>query len=264
MEKKELWLALSALGLAVSTAAIAAPEKAGVASKVNPVVEGQIKSEESRVIFVGSDIFRDETIRTGETGQTHLMFLDQSSLSMGPDSELAIDEFVYEPKSNKGAITLSSAKGLLRFVGGAASKTGDVTVRTPLGNLGIRGAVVVIDIPGGGGDVTAYLLYGDELKGSSHSTGVTKSVKANEHYVILKTDGRIETGPIPPARLPEILDALSGPKSAPPPKGRAVKLPENYSGWLRQLSNQDSMEQIQTDENINTELMNRDIDSLAS
>ncbi len=265
MEKKELWLALSALGIA-ATSAVAAPEKAGVASKINPAVEAveQLAATGSRVLFVGSDIFREELIRTDAAGQAHLLFLDQSSLTVGPNSELVIDQFVYDPKTNSGDLTMSAAKGVLRFVGGALSKTGDVTIKTPIGNLGIRGAVVLIDLEGDDGSVTACILYGNELSGTIPDSGVSKTVRGHEQCIILTPDGRIETSPLPTARLREMLTALQGPESDSPPTGNEVTLPDNYKGWLRQLAAQEKMDRWRDSEEFNADVLNRDIDDLAS
>lgn len=265
MNKKELMAALSALGVAAAaTTTATVPEQIGVASKVNTAVEGQVPAGASRVLFVGSDIFRNETIRTDASGQTHLMFLDQSSLTMGSNSELVIDHFVYDPKTNSGELSMSATKGILRFVGGALSKSGDVTVKTPLGNLGIRGAVVLIDIDKNGGDVTACILYGNELSGTIPGSGITKTVQEHEQCVILTPDGQIKTEPLSSPQLQKMLSALQGSPSDSPPTGREVTIPDNYSGWLRELAKQDAWDRMLDDERLNTEVFNRDIDELAS
>ncbi|MEN8190601.1 MAG: FecR domain-containing protein [Thermodesulfobacteriota bacterium] len=267
MEKKELWLALSALGVAATsaTSAAAATEQAGVASKVNPAVEAidQISTKGSRVIFVGNDVFRGETIRTDAKGQTHLVFLDQSSLTVGPKSEIVIDHFVFDPKTNSGDLTMSATKGVLRIVGGALSKTGKINVKTPIGNLGIRGAVTLIEVLEDG-TTTAYFLYGVELTGTVSASGLTRTVRQHEQSLTITPDGRIEIAPISVGRLKKILLVLQGPKNAPPPKGQNVPLPDNYKGWLRELANQNEDDRGREDEERHIGMGNRDIDDLAS
>lgn len=267
MKKKELWLALSALGVAATTTntALAVPEQIGVVNKANVAVEGQVSPDTaSRVLFVGSDVFRDETIRTDASGQVHLMFLDQSSLTIGPNSELVIDHFIYDPETNRGDLSISAAKGILRFVGGALSKKGNVTVKTPLGNLGIRGAVVLIDIATKSGEVSGCILYGNELKGTSSESNITKVVAEQEQCVILSPDGSVKTEFITSDRLQQMLSALQGPASDTPPVGHEVTLPENYRKWLRELARQESWDRILADEKFNADILNRDIDNLAS
>lgn len=266
MKKKELWMALSALGVAATTSStVVATEQIGVVNKANVAVEGQVsQNTASRVLFVGSDVFRDETIRTDASGQVHLMFLDQSSLTIGPNSELVIDHFIYDPETNSGDLSISAAKGVLRFVGGALSKKGHVTVKTPVGNLGIRGAVVLVDIASDSGEVSGCILYGNELKGTNTESNITKTVKEHEQCVILTPDGKVKTEFITSQRLQQMLSALQGPASAAPADGQELSLPENYRKWLRELARQDSWDRILDDERANADILNRDIDNLAS
>ncbi len=267
MDKKKLWLTLSALSIATSstTLALSAPEQVGVVNKANVAVKGQVAQNSSKVLFVGSDVYHNETIRTDKTGQVHLMFLDQSSLTIGPNSKVVIDSFVYDPKTNDGHLSISAARGILRFVGGALSKKGNVSIKTPVGNLGIRGAVVLIEIAQDGSMARAFLLYGDELKGTAAQSNATQSVKEHEDGIILSIDGTIRTEHISADMLQQLLAALQGPLSSSTPSGgRQVNLPDNYSEWLRELSRKDTRDSLHRDEQFNINSINRDIDNLAS
>ncbi|MCP5114674.1 MAG: hypothetical protein GY953_27920, partial [bacterium] len=236
--KKELWIALSALAAAVP-AADAGTEagRAGVAATVNPAVEGKLGSTKARVLFVGSDVFRDETIRTDVAGLTHLLFLDQSSLTIGPNSELVIDRFVFDPETSLGELSLSATKGVLRFVGGSLSKSGKISVNTPLGTLGIRGGVALVESKGLEGDTTACLIYGESLKGTHAISGASGAVTEHERCLRLTTGGAVEEfGPIDPDWLESKLAALQGPDDGERQTGRQVPLPADFSGWLRELA----------------------------
>jgi hypothetical protein len=262
VKKKELWLALSTLGVVASAATngIAAPEHIGVVGKSNVSVEGQAPEHASRVMFVGSDVFRNETIRTDGSGLAHLLFLDQSSLTVGPNSELVLDHFIYDPETKQGELSLSAAKGVLRFVGGALSKKGNVTIKTPVGNLGIRGAVVLIDVQKDGGEVSGCFLYGNNLTGTTSGTNISKTVNSHEQCVILTPDGQIRTEPVSSDKLEQMLGALQGPPSATSSAGREVALPNNYSAWLRELTSQQAGDRILDIERFNDDALNRDID----
>jgi hypothetical protein len=58
---------------------------------------------------------------------------------------------------------MALGRGLMRFVGGFLSKTGSVSVRTPTALLGIRGAIVLIEVAPDSGRTTATLLFGDHV-----------------------------------------------------------------------------------------------------
>ncbi len=263
MDKKELWLALGALGMAAPAMDVAsAPERAGVAGNLNPQVQGKIEGEEARVLFVGSDIFRNEVIRTGDKGVVHLMFLDQSSLTVGPNSELVIDRFVYDPDSGAGELTLSATKGVLRFVGGALSKSGKVDINTPVGSLGIRGAITIIEIAQTDGTTTLYLLYGEEASATSLISNITQAVQENEHAVRLTPDGGVEVfGPLEEADLDALILSLQGPDSDDPPDPQRVTLPSNFNEWLELLVGEETQDDTDSDESANADYENRDSDS---
>src|SRR5262249_40469223 len=91
-----------------------------------------------------------ERIHTTPAGSTQLLFTDKSSMSIGPNTDIVIDEYVYDPNANKGHMLVSLTKGALRFVGGQLSHQGEATITTSAATIGIRGGTVsVIQGPDG-------------------------------------------------------------------------------------------------------------------
>ena len=86
------------LMLGAGGAALAQDTEIGVTAAVNPEVRGTPPSQEQRLLVVGTNVFSDERVVTGEKGQTQMLFVDQSALTIGPNSDLVLDEFVYDPK----------------------------------------------------------------------------------------------------------------------------------------------------------------------
>src|SRR5258705_2997756 len=74
-----------------------------------------------------------------------MLFLDGSALTVGPNSDVVLDEFVYDPSTETGKLAVSATRGVLRLVGGKISKTEPVTLRTPTATLGIRGGIAIYD-----------------------------------------------------------------------------------------------------------------------
>ena len=114
----------------------------GTTAAVNPATTGTPPGQGTRTLFIGTNVFFKERIATSVTGQTQLLFLDASSLTVGPNSELVLDEFVYDPETSTGTLVLTISKGVFRFIGGQISKTAGVTIQTPNATLGIRGSIV--------------------------------------------------------------------------------------------------------------------------
>lgn len=134
-----------ALGLAIlwagSTAVFA--QEIGTAAAVNPAAQARGQSG-SRTIVIGQSIAHRERIQTTSAGSVQLLFVDKTSMTIGPNSDLAIDEYVFDPNTNTGRLSATLAKGVMRFVGGQVSHTGNAQITTPNGVVGIRGGVGII------------------------------------------------------------------------------------------------------------------------
>lgn len=136
----------------------AAATNIGVTSAVVPAARGTPTEGDTRVLHVGLDMQANERVQTDEDGKAHLLFLDGSALSIGPNSDVVLDEFVYDPESRTGKIALSATRGVFRFVGGHISKTTPVTLTTPTATVGVRGGIV--SVTAGGDGVSAAFIYG--------------------------------------------------------------------------------------------------------
>jgi FecR protein len=141
----------------------AAQEKVGTNSAVNPNADGTPPNLPTRRLELGQDIVHNERVVTSTDGQTQVLFLDASAMTVGPNSDLTIDDFVYDPNAGKGKLAMSMTKGVMRFVGGKISKLEDgVTTRTPAASIGIRGGVFLLSVSPNG-QVQVIFLYGREL-----------------------------------------------------------------------------------------------------
>ena len=97
-----------------------------------------------RVLRVGTDVQANEVISTAADDRAHLVFLDGTTLTIGPSSSMTIDKFVYDPNTQKGELAVNATKGVFRIIGGRISKTSTIAVTTPSATMGIRGGIAVI------------------------------------------------------------------------------------------------------------------------
>ena len=128
---------LLAVVFALQAAVTNAQEAIGKATSVRPQAEG-IHSGGTRTLSGGADVYSKETVRTGDTGQADLRFLDSSNLNVGPKSTVRLDKFVYDPNKSAGAVAVQATRGSFRFVTGSQSG-GSYQIKTPYGTLGVRG-----------------------------------------------------------------------------------------------------------------------------
>jgi hypothetical protein len=96
----------------------------------------------------------NERIHTSPSGSAQLLFLDKSSLSIAPNTNLMIDQFVYDPAANRGHMLTRLTAGTLQYIGGQLSHQGAVTISTPAVAVGIRGGTATITHGGNGTQVT--------------------------------------------------------------------------------------------------------------
>lgn len=143
---RPLRAALLATSCLVLLAVPPAAAKVGVTSAADGDPLGKPPNETERVLRIGIDVQANELITTSAADRAHLVFLDGSSLTVGPNARLTIDKFVFDPNTRTGELAINATKGVLRLVGGKISKTSPVTVTTPSSTIGIRGGIALITV----------------------------------------------------------------------------------------------------------------------
>ncbi len=127
-------LALCAVAFVAAPAMAAS--KIGVAAAVKNDVKGG-----SGQLNVGSQVFEREVVTTGTESLAQLLFLDETTLSIGPKSVVTLDKFVFDPNRNSGNVVLSATKGAFRFITGSQDSN-HYSIRTPVATIGVRGTIV--------------------------------------------------------------------------------------------------------------------------
>lgn len=192
--------------LAVPTTVFAQNLEIGVAAAVNPDAESTPPSRETRVLNVGHNVFHNEVIRTSAKGQAQMLFADQSALTIGPNSEVVLDEFLYDPETKTGKIALSATKGLFRLVGGRISKTTPVTLRTPTATIGIRGGIAFVGVQPTGA-TNATFLFGHSMSVSNENG--TQVARRPGYEINVSAANAAPSTPVP-ASAQALSGALSG------------------------------------------------------
>ena len=135
-----------AFALCAASFALAPPARAQVAgavSAVNPAGTAGFGGVQ-RTLHLGGAIVRNERVRTSAEGSLQITFLDKTTLSVGPGSELTIDEFVYDAGGNSAKMAVTLTRGLMRVVGGQATHTNNFNINTPVATVGVRGGVATV------------------------------------------------------------------------------------------------------------------------
>jgi hypothetical protein len=141
-----IFLLLATMGgvsLAGTPSAVATIQKvSGVAFVVR---QGQTYSA-----TVGLEIWENDTLRTGPDGSMGIVFQDDTLLSLGPESVLTVDEFIFAPRQGKFSIVLRMLKGTAAYLSGLISKLAPESahIETPTASIGIRGTKFIVKVEG--------------------------------------------------------------------------------------------------------------------
>jgi hypothetical protein len=141
------WLPLAGLLLA---AAASAQDVAGVFKIVRGGVTVE-RQDASLPAQVGMPVYPADRIVTAADGSAGITFQDNSLLSLGPSSRLALDRFVFNSTTHEGAFESTLSRGKLAVVSGqiAHQRLDAMKVQTPSAILGVRGTKFLVEAGSG-------------------------------------------------------------------------------------------------------------------
>lgn len=214
---------LPALAL-LAAAMPATAQDVGVAAAVNQSAQGTRPNLAVRTIGLGDNVIYNERIDTNDIGLVQLLLADGTTFTVGPNSSLVIDSFVYDPEAGTAQVAATLTKGVLRFIGAATSKTENgVAITTPVGVVGIRGGVTDINMsPPPGMPQHVSMIFGNSVTLSNGGDVIGRLFEAG--YSLAASGGGIETVKTPPEWASAIQQALS---SNPGQTGGAPQSPTN-------------------------------------
>jgi hypothetical protein len=232
MTKRVLGHLVAALAATSILSGVAwAQSRVGVTSATSGGPLGKPPAEAERVLHVGVDVQANEAVRTGPADRAHLVFLDGSSLTVGPQARVTIDRFVYDPKAKAAALDMHAAQGVFRFVGGKISKMAPVTIATPSAAITIRGGIALVSVEPA--KTIATFVFGVEM--TVTAGGQTRTVTRPGWQVV--TLAGQAPGPVvqaPPGSLTGELGQLEATRSQPGSEN--VDKQVDSSGLARQNS----------------------------
>jgi hypothetical protein len=131
-------------------------------------------------------------------------------MTLGPGSDLTIDNFVYDPETKAGKLAMTAAVGVFRFVGGRASKDEPVVINTPTATVGIRGGINYTTVATGTGETETSQAFGKDTTATSKSTGQTQVLGKSGFTMKIAPNQPIETSKIDLAKLNATLAGFQG------------------------------------------------------
>lgn len=136
-----------ALLLAAATPALAQQAAAGRIK----VVSGSafiVRGTETIPARAGELVFAADGLRTGDGGRVGVTLKDDTRLSLGPNSEVRLERYVYEPGNNGLGMVLKFVRGMAAYVSGRLARLAPDSIRleTPAAIVGVRGTTLAIRV----------------------------------------------------------------------------------------------------------------------
>jgi Ca2+-binding RTX toxin-like protein len=96
----------------------------------------------------GSPVFQGDIVKTGPDGAVLIVFIDDTTFSLGENASMVLDELIFDPDSGEGQSAFSLIQGAFVFVSGeiAENDPENMVVKTPVATIGIRGTEVAANI----------------------------------------------------------------------------------------------------------------------
>jgi len=109
-----------------------------------------VRDNKAIPVTVGASVYRGDTIRTAKKGSVGIVLADDSSFSLGPNSEIVFKDFLFNPKEGKFSIIARMAKGTFAYLSGIIGKLSPSSIRLeiPDATIAVRGTRLMIIVEG--------------------------------------------------------------------------------------------------------------------
>lgn len=235
--QRDWWLAAALTG--ASLPAAVGQQALPTAAVVTASAPQASATDASTPLYV--DNARGQRLVTGPEQSMHVLFSDQSAITLGPGSELTIAEYRFEPTTNEGALVMDLSKGALRVVGGLISKTNETVVRTGTATVGTRGGIALVHQLQD--QTNAVFLFGQSMRMTS-GDGVTTRDVVRQGFDVTGTQNTVsEPKRMSVAELTHLQNAVTG-SNRPP--GAAPSLPPQVPSQAPPLASNIAPDRVPT------------------
>jgi hypothetical protein len=121
---------------------------AGVVKKKEGTVE-IVRAGKSIAAEVGTTIEAGDVVKTSKDSSVGIMLKDETRMSVGPASQMALDRYSFNADTYAGNIFVNVIKGTFAMISGLVVKNNPANsqIKTPTSTAGIRGTSFVVEVP---------------------------------------------------------------------------------------------------------------------
>ena len=102
---------------------------------------GEIYNQNNKKLKSGDKIYFGDSVIVKDKSNSQILLLDETVMSVGSNSEIKIDEFIYDPKTKDGKILSQIKSGSMKVLTGGVSEKNpaNLEIKVPAGTIGTRG-----------------------------------------------------------------------------------------------------------------------------
>ncbi len=193
--------------IASASVSLYAQEAVGKVISLEGIVEARLNESGAwRTLSGKSDIYEKDTIKTGENSKVNIFFVDETNVSVGPETTIKIEKLFCSPAQNHREGKLSVIAGKARFdVGKLFSKDSSFEVRTPTAVAGVKGTSFIVHVTSE--QMTQLIGLSGVVTITSISPEIGGEMLLTSGFIISVEDGAPPGDPIP-ISFDELLDLL--------------------------------------------------------
>ena len=97
---------------------------------------------------IGGAVHQGDSVRTSSEGSVGIVLNDDTTISLGPNSELLIKNYTFDPKAGKFAFLARMIKGTFAYLSGLIGKLSPDTLQLeiPEATIAVRGTRLLIEV----------------------------------------------------------------------------------------------------------------------
>jgi hypothetical protein len=139
--------------LAILLVALTRPDGAAAGDLVGFVktVEGSafvLRQGQSLAVSQGIEVMAGDIVQTGSQSALGIIFADDTLVSLGPETQMAIDNYSFKPRQKQLSFVARVLQGTISFISGQLTKLSPESVQivVPSGTIGVRGTHVLVKV----------------------------------------------------------------------------------------------------------------------
>jgi hypothetical protein len=109
-----------------------------------------IRNNKELSLIINDNIYQNDTLRTAINSSVGIIFIDDTVLSLGPQTELVVDEYVFSPEKGAMAMIIRMIKGTASYLSGIIGRQSPDSVKfqLPEASIAIRGTHFLVKVEG--------------------------------------------------------------------------------------------------------------------